>query len=92
MTRNEVLEFLELPESASDADIRARLDNKLAYFQRLSENAPNEFLRQLHITNTEKVKRMRSEFIGANEPVAKTSSAATAKTEIGWLIRHTENQ
>ncbi|MBN8720350.1 FHA domain-containing protein [Hydrobacter penzbergensis] len=91
MTRNEVLEFLELPESASDADIRVRLNDKLAYFQRLSENAPNEFLRQLHIANTEKVKQMRAEFIGAKGSEAKPASTA-AKTEIGWLIRHTENQ
>lgn len=103
MTRKEVLEFLELPESASDNDIRVRMSDKLVYFQRLSENAPNEFLRKLHTSNTEKIRHMQSELLGPGpvlsnpspQPAntyAAPSSSTINKTEVGWLIRHTENQ
>lgn len=106
MNRKEVLEFLELPESATDNDIRIRMDDKLTYFQRLSENAPNEFLRKLHTSNTEKIRLMKSQLLGigaGNEtPVRQPQQYPSSqqaeplqgshKTEIGWLIRHTENQ
>lgn len=65
MTRKEVLEFLELPDSSSDNDIRVRMDDKLTYFERLSENAPNDFLRKLHTSNTEKIKTLQIEMLGA---------------------------
>lgn len=56
MTRVEVLDFLELPDSSTEEEIRIRLEDKLTYFQRLTENAPNEFLRKLHSANTEKIR------------------------------------
>ncbi len=100
MNRKEVLEFLELPESATDSDIRTRMDDKLTYFQRLSENAPNEFLRKLHTSNTEKIRLMKSQLLGigagndsaARQPQQAQPVQGNHKTEIGWLIRHTENQ
>lgn len=98
MTRTEVLEFLELPESASDHEIRVRMDDKLAYFQRLSENAPNDFLRKLHTSNTEKIRVMQSQMSGSSAaPKKQADHAAPAfqpsanKTEVAWLVRHTEN-
>ena len=63
MTRKEVLEFLELPDSATDNEIRIRMDDKLTYFQRLSENAPNDFLRKLHTSNTEKIKNLQTQLL-----------------------------
>lgn len=63
MTRKEVLEFLELPDSATDNEIRIRMDDKLTYFQRLSENAPNDFLRKLHTSNTEKIKDLQTQLL-----------------------------
>ena len=66
MTRKEVLEFLELPDSSTDKDIRIRMNDKLTYFQRLSENAPNDFLRKLHTSNTEKIKTLQIEMLGAD--------------------------
>lgn len=82
MTRKEALEFLELPDSSTDNDISLRLNDKLTYFQRLSENAPNEFLRKLHTTNTEKVKTLQLEMLGAgaaNNAGAKNTYAPTSQ-------------
>lgn len=105
MTRAEVLDFLELPESATDHEIRVRMNDKLAYFQRLSENAPNDFLRKLHTSNTEKIRMMQSQMSGADAPAARASapsyqqssshqpsSQPAGKAEVAWLVRHTENQ
>lgn len=100
MTRAEVLEFLELPESATDQDIRVRMNDKLTYFQRLSENAPNDFLRKLHTSNTEKIRMLQNQMGGdapaasVQQPVYHQSSAPSSqnKTEVAWLVRHTENQ
>lgn len=106
MTRAEVLEFLELPESATDHDIRVRMDDKLAYFQKLSENAPNEFLRKLHTSNTEKIRNLQSMMHGnvapaqpkaapayQQQPVEQFhASSPVAKPQVAWLVRHTENQ
>ncbi|QCR21556.1 FHA domain-containing protein [Pontibacter sp. SGAir0037] len=66
MTKGEILEFLELSEAASEHDIKVRLEEKLAYFQLLSENAPNDFLRKLHVTNTEKIKQIQAQMLQAN--------------------------
>ncbi len=115
MTRAEVLEFLELPDSATDNDIRVRMNDKLSYFQRLSENAPNDFLRKLHTSNTEKIKNLQIEMLGAdaakqqqpakNFGMGRSSDShagygnqnnsmqqSANKTEVAWLVRHTENQ
>ena len=103
MTRAEVLEFLELPESATDHDIRIRMNDKLAYFQRLSENAPNDFLRKLHTSNTEKIRNLQTQMLGADVQQAvrypsaggqreEARPAQSHKTEVAWLVRHTENQ
>ncbi len=59
MTRKEAFDFLELTEGATDNDIKTRLSDKLAYFERLSENAPNDFLRKLHVQNIEKVRSIQ---------------------------------
>jgi len=61
MTKIEALEFLELPESASEEEILSRLKDKLAYFEQLSEKAPSEFLRRLHAKNVIKVRQIAKE-------------------------------
>ena len=38
MTKKEALEFLELPESATDIEIKIRIADKLSYFEELSEH------------------------------------------------------
>lgn len=83
MTKQEILDFLDLPESTSDQEIKVRLADKLAYFQLLSENAPNDFLRKLHINNTQKVKDIQAQLMQAaavtrpsvQAPVSSSSSS-----------------
>lgn len=59
MTKSEALEFLELPETATDSEIKIRVEEKLAYFERLSEKAPSDFLRRLHARNAAKVSEIQ---------------------------------
>jgi hypothetical protein len=61
MTKIEALEFLELPESASEDEIRSRVEDKLAYFEQLSEKAPSEFLRRLHAKNVVRMLQIAKE-------------------------------
>lgn len=68
MKKKEALEFLELPENASDMDISQRIADKLNYFERLTENAPNEFLKKLHLQNIEKVKTISSFLLQETSP------------------------
>src|SRR5258708_3149871 len=59
MTKSEALEFLELPETATDSEIKMRVEDKLAYFERLSEKAPSDFLKRLHARNAAKVSEIQ---------------------------------
>jgi hypothetical protein len=61
MTKKEALEFLELPESASDSDIKTKIADKLSYFELLSEKSPSVFLRRIHEQNVAKVKLIQKE-------------------------------
>jgi hypothetical protein len=61
MNKKEILEFLELPAGANDAEIAVRLEDKLTYFTRLSSNAPNDFLKKLHKGNVEKIQAIKSQ-------------------------------
>jgi hypothetical protein len=61
MTKKEALEFLELPESANDVDIKNRLTVKLSYFEQLSEKSPSVFLRRIHEQNVAKVRLIQKE-------------------------------
>jgi pSer/pThr/pTyr-binding forkhead associated (FHA) protein len=70
MTREEMFEFLELPEDTSESEILERINDKLIYFQRLSENAPNEFLRKLHTENIKKMEALQAQ-VQYKEPVKK---------------------
>lgn len=56
MNLKDALEFLELPATASDSQVNIALLDKLRYFQKLMENAPNDFLRNLYSKNIEKIK------------------------------------
>jgi hypothetical protein len=63
MTREEMFEFLEIPANSSETDIIERIEDKLTYFQRLSENAPNDFLRKLHTENVKKIQVLQSQLL-----------------------------
>jgi hypothetical protein len=56
MTREEAFAFLELPVTATAAEIKTRITEKLAYFEMQSEKAPSDFLRRLSLRNLGKVK------------------------------------
>jgi hypothetical protein len=60
MDRKEALEFLELPEYASPAEIKEKIETKLAYFENLSEKAPSPFVRKLHARNVARVKEIKT--------------------------------
>jgi ketosteroid isomerase-like protein len=69
MTRKEALEFLELPDNSPDDRIYNRITEKLNYFSQLSENAPNDFLKKLHLKNIEKVNLIKNSISqGGNVP------------------------
>lgn len=100
------MEFLELPDSATDTDIQERLHDKQNYFERLIENAPNDFLKKLHTQNIEKVKNIRSFLLQETaDPSAKPLQQHYARPEssvplsnnsfngspVAFLVRHTEN-
>lgn len=102
MTKKEILAFLELPELVQDKEIAERLLDKAIYFKRLHENAPNEFLRNLHLRNMEKVKVLQEQYgtVGnrvrgrAHEQATgiKDKAQMPSPPVSGWLIRHTERQ
>ncbi len=100
MTKTEILEFLELPDSATETDIENRLPDKQLYFQRLHDSAPNETLRRLHAKNLEKIKTIEQLYsfkqlhsddssfkLSAHQIPAKNNDPIP----VAWLIRHTEN-
>ncbi len=104
MNRKEMLELLELPDNAGEEEIKRRMDEKLAYFQRLSENAPNDFLRKLHSTNTQKIKHLQAQLFDTQKPSVQSTPFQTSSNTpvtsvnnyqssaaIAYLIRHTEN-
>ena len=107
MTKTEIFEFLELPDSASEKDISSRLADKYVYFTRLQQSAPNEFLRKLHVQNVEKVKTIQQQygFTQKNEESPQRTSSDQQKNKaaqsppsfignsaVAWLIKHTETK
>ncbi|MCU7551421.1 FHA domain-containing protein [Chitinophagaceae bacterium LB-8] len=62
MNKQEAFEFLELKTSATEAEIKIRLQEKQQYFEQLCATAPGEFLQKLHKRNIEKVQTIRNLF------------------------------
>lgn len=58
MTREEALVFLELPVTATPAEIKTRIAEKMAFYELHSEKAPSDFLRRLNLRNLGKVKNI----------------------------------
>ncbi|MEO5682168.1 MAG: FHA domain-containing protein [Chitinophagaceae bacterium] len=75
MTKEESLVFLELADTATTGEIKKRLAEKLAHFEALSEKAPSDFLRRLHLRNLTKIK------IILQESMQWPSFKVTAETE-----------
>ena len=58
MKREEIFEFLEIQQLASEADLRIRVNEKMKYFSQLLDNAPNDFIKKIHQGNIEKLKEI----------------------------------
>ena len=106
MQKASILEFLELPYSATDDDIIRRAREKKQFFLQLKENAPNAVLKTLHTRNIEKVTEILAA-LGINEsaspvaikpsfasPIASSQRPSTNFSDtnqaVAWLVRHTE--
>ena len=61
MELNEILKYLELPASASVAEIQTRTEEKLKYLEGLSESMGSDFLKKMHQKNIEKASKIRTE-------------------------------
>ncbi len=74
MTKSEALEYLELPEDATDIEIKKTIKEKLEYFGNLSENAPSDFLKKLNAQKVLKIKTIQEESLKwlAGEPGLKS--------------------
>lgn len=98
MTKAEIIEFLELPSNVTDKDIAKRGNEKLQYFNRLIETAPNEVLRKVYQKNREKILSIQEQFnfqYTENDTIVKSNSVNQTQKKaqpIAWLIRHTEYQ
>ncbi|MEP7279987.1 MAG: FHA domain-containing protein [Bacteroidota bacterium] len=56
MTKEEALAFLELTDTSTAAEIKARLAERLNQYEMLSEKAPSDFLRRLNLRKLDKIK------------------------------------
>lgn len=108
MNLKEALEFLDLPGTATDNQISVGLSDKLKYFQKLMENAPNEFLRGIHAKNIEKIKGFQALLPQQTGPAnsgnyenqkpirtsipLNQSDKSIDRDVLAFLIRHTEQQ
>lgn len=106
MSIKEAIEFLELPATATDYQIGIALQDKLQYFEKLLENAPNDFLKRLYAKNVEKTKAFQSLIphqtgpanasLYENRYAARAPGKATPAERdsdiLAFLIRHNEGQ
>jgi len=70
MNRKEALTFLELPESATDKQIKKKLEEKKDFFERLCEHAPSAFLRRLNAQHLSKLMLIQEEGVLASSQTA----------------------
>jgi FHA domain len=91
MTKQEALAFLELDDTATGAEIKTRLAERMAHYETLSEKAPSDFLRRLNLRNFDKVKAIVSEsaqwpsFI-ADEPVQQDNGPEEIMEEVPLTV------
>jgi hypothetical protein len=91
MTKTEALQFLDLPLSATEADIKARLQERLAHYEELSEKSPSDFLRRLNEQHAGKVREiikesMRWEAYVAPEPVVVAPEPPPPEEPKGFFV------
>ena len=107
MANPDLLEFLELPHTATDAEIVKRALEKKSFFEQLEKAAPNAVLKRLHSSNLQKITDILNSLgVNPNEKRGYVAPPETARENtnnfkqnhdagsrevIGWLIRHTEH-
>jgi hypothetical protein len=72
MTKKEAMEFLELPEGATESQVKQRLLEKLEYYENLNETAPSDFMRRLNNKNVIKLRTIQEDISNWSLPEAKT--------------------
>ena len=100
MTKPEILDYLELPDEATDNDIVQHLENKLSYFTKLKNSVANSVLLNRYQQNIDKIKQIQAAY-GFSEPRFSPAFSASednyqndhvADPPVAWLIKHTENK
>lgn len=91
----EYYEFLELHQNASQEEIVKRVNEKKKHFELLIQNAPNDYLKNIHQKNISKLEEIKMTltkgYTNPKEEKASHSNTFDDKT-VAWLIRHTENK
>jgi hypothetical protein len=108
MTKEECLEFLELPRNANNATVESRLKEKYTFFKMLHANAPNQIIRNLQEKNLNKLEEIK-DFFSFNDTPDKNKQPGVnynhsnnennnekinskKDTVLAWLVLHTEDK
>ena len=67
MNRKDALTFLGLPESATDKQLRKRLEEKIEYYERLSQHAPSAFLKRLNAQHLASVQQIQKQVLSLQQ-------------------------
>jgi len=91
MTKTEALQFLDLPATATEADIKVRLQERLTHYEELSEKSPSDFLRRLNAQHLGKVRDIIRESKNweayiAPEPVVVAAEPVPAEEPRGFFV------
>jgi pSer/pThr/pTyr-binding forkhead associated (FHA) protein len=108
MTKEESLDFLELPRNASVLEIASRFKEKYNFFKMLHTNAPNPIIRNLQQKNLEILEEIKIELsIGLGTNAEQNGSSSQFQNErksnsiknepqsnqtAAWIIVHTEEK
>ena len=107
MDQAAALDFMGLLEPLTEESILNKYNERFNYFHMLYANAPNKVIEKIQQQNLEKLnqakkilldgvvskkKEFNDRFVSQAAPSAPASSGAGEKTEVGWLILHTEDR
>lgn len=69
MNRLEALSILELPENATDLQIKKVLEEKISYYEGLSKNSPSAFIRRLNAQQHSKLLLLKKDILSLLQPI-----------------------
>jgi hypothetical protein len=67
MNRKDALNFLGLPDSATDKQLRKCLEEKIEYYERLSQHAPSAFLKRLNAQHLARVQQIQKQVLSIQQ-------------------------